>query len=209
MGYTEFDIQNIVSELIKFSEYGKIEQSSYLISYPVFVDFFSKEEELLEKDLIIGIHFTYGWMPTILEFKTDKFKEAVTILNKVKTDKNLETLEYDLLKGLFNNSIVGTSKLLHFINPKKYAIWDSRVCKCINKYTSLQLKPNKVADYEKYLELLNRIEQSLALRNSDFHKNTNKQIGYEVTVYRAIELVLFIQDKKESSNQRSTWDIQN
>jgi hypothetical protein len=28
---------------------------------------------------------------------------------------------------VINNSMVGVSKLLHFINPERYAIWDRRV----------------------------------------------------------------------------------
>ena len=52
--------------------------------------------------LIIGINFTYGWMPTILDFRSKNFEEALEILNKAKNCiiPSVENLE--ILKGLFN-----------------------------------------------------------------------------------------------------------
>ena len=49
------------------------------------------------------------------------------IFNKVKQGHLISTQELQILKNAFNNSLVGVSKLLHFIQPEKYAIWDSRV----------------------------------------------------------------------------------
>ena len=66
-------------------------------------------------------------MPTILNYKSNEFDTAVEILNRAKNNPRISTDDILLLKQLINNSLVGVSKLLHYINSV-YAIWDSRVC---------------------------------------------------------------------------------
>lgn len=64
-----------------------IEQGdSYLLAYPHFLTFFEHTPILTEQDLVIGIHFTYGWMPTIFKFRdTRMLPSALEILNPLKT----------------------------------------------------------------------------------------------------------------------------
>lgn len=55
--------------------------------------------------------------------------------------------ELHILKKVVNNSIVGVSKLLHFISPEVYTIWDSRVA------SYLEVKDiNNVQNFCNYLE---------------------------------------------------------
>lgn len=54
-----------------------------------------------------------------------------------------------LLKKSFNNSLVGVSKLLHFINPNIYAIWDSRVFGFL--FPSIRAHKYRVEDPDLYL----------------------------------------------------------
>lgn len=79
-------------------------------------------------------------MPTILNLKkyendTDSsevnLEDEVVLINKAKKGESLDEKELDLLKRRINNSMVGLSKLLHFINPEQYAIWDSKIYRCI------------------------------------------------------------------------------
>ncbi|HJV77089.1 MAG TPA: hypothetical protein VJ602_01820, partial [Paludibacter sp.] len=133
-----------IDKIIEDANRIKILNDSYLFSYPHFKRYFTDiKGDFTEHDLIIGIHFIYGWMPTIFEFKNGKtgkesifedkiirknISEAVEIVNKIRReDSDLTPSNYDLLKKLFNNSLVGTSKFLHFINSDKFAIWDSNV----------------------------------------------------------------------------------
>ena len=81
---------------------------------------------------MIGRFMTYGWMPTILDELgelDDVSKEGnlVKYLNKAKHHKKerLNIREIEHIASCINNSVVGASKLLHFINPNVYAIWDS------------------------------------------------------------------------------------
>ncbi len=121
---------------VRLKNMTKEDTLSYDKSYDAFLRYFSSKDVITEDDLIISSNFTYGWMPTILNFKDTNFSECVEILNKSKTVDRLEKYEIEALKRLINNSLVGSSKLLHFINPEKYAIWDSRVCNFLSGSTS-------------------------------------------------------------------------
>ena len=48
---------------------------SFLLSYREFVTYFATREVLTAHDLIIGAHFTYGWIPTILNIHSRKPEE--------------------------------------------------------------------------------------------------------------------------------------
>ena len=50
-------------------------QSDYL-SYPDFLKYFSDLKTITRHNLTIGINFTYGWMPTIFDFRSDNFDSA-------------------------------------------------------------------------------------------------------------------------------------
>lgn len=57
----------------------------------------------------------------------DNIDDVITILNKVKNHIEINNIEYGKLVDCINNSIVGVSKLIHFINPTDYPIFDSRI----------------------------------------------------------------------------------
>lgn len=74
-------------------------ENTYHKSYFYFVNYFSEKEIITEKDLVIGSNFTYGWMPTIMNFKSNDFQLAVTILNNAKgaeriSSENILLLEF-------------------------------------------------------------------------------------------------------------------
>lgn len=73
-----------------------------------------------------------------------KLNNAVLFVNKVKSgDMNMDNLEsytqdFENLRELTNNSYVGMSKVLHFINPELFCIYDSRVLAKIKRITGLK-----------------------------------------------------------------------
>ena len=80
-------------------------QNNYNKSYYHFVKYFEAKQQLTEHDLVIAANFTYGWMPTILKFKSDGFVAAVTIINKARGPHRISDEELETLKKLMNNSI--------------------------------------------------------------------------------------------------------
>lgn len=162
---------------------------TYHKSYKYFVSYFLEKSYLTESDLVVGANFTYGWMPTILNFKSTEFERAVKIINKAKRPERITDDEILILKRLINNSLVGVSKLLHFINPNVYAIWDSRVCNFLTG-RSHQQKVENTSLFWSYLDLCKRV-----MKHPDFeviHRSFIKKISYEVSPMRTIEQIFFL-----------------
>lgn len=167
------------------------QEDNYLKTYPYFISYFKNLKELNEENIIIGISLVYSWMPTILKkLDLEKTKDATTILNKARTEERITQEELELLISTFNNSLVGSSKLLHFINPNKYAIWDSKVYRALyeNK-TPYQGAISNPENYFKYINWINGIIKQPSF--NQFYEKMKSLIGNEITEYRAVEFALF------------------
>jgi len=166
-----------------------IQRQSDYISYPEFLKYFSDLKTITRHNLIIGINFTYGWMPTIFDFRSDKFDKALDILNEAKNGNTPTTDGLILLKGLLNNSLVGTTKLLHFINPDNFSIWDSRVYRYL---TGKEPHDNRIGNCNAYLDYLKFCEHLAKQKEfKALQKKIEMQIGYSMTPFRIAELVMY------------------
>lgn len=166
----------------------------YIASYPHLLDYFGSKARIAVCDVVCGAHMVYGWMPTVLELYPDvercDLAAAADLLTKAKAGVPLAGKEIEALAALVNNSLVGTSKLLHFVAPTRYAIWDSKVFSFIHEKRSHNYRVNNVAAYQSYLSLL----RDLAKRPEfpAFHVSVNRKIGYQVSPMRALEVVMFL-----------------
>lgn len=121
-------------------------ENFYQLTRPLFLKYSQEIEKLNRDDLMLLIAFAYSWMPTIPKVSyslniDERLNKAVLFINKIKSwDIDIKKLdsyleEFENLKTFTNNSYVGMSKVLHFINPKLFCIYDSRVLKKIAKMT--------------------------------------------------------------------------
>jgi hypothetical protein len=196
-------------EFIKYLPDIDINQRSYYITYPEFLEHFRRITKFEKHDVIVGIHLIYGWMPTICHLKSEDFAQVANILNKVKENKKqLVEKELNILRNVFNNSIVGTSKLLHFISPENYPIWDRNVC----RYLKISVyKANNTFVYLQYIDTCKYIIEHCKDNNSknciNSVKNKMKEFELhkenEISDMRAVELVMFTNGQKalKSSSQ--------
>lgn len=153
----------ILIQLTNIAHNFKSTEESYLLSYPYFLSYFKNLKSINLENLIIGISFTYSWMPTTLKtINLQNPKEIITLLNDVKNGKLIDEKQLTTLKTAFNNSLVGTSKLLHFINPEQYAIWDSRVFRFLNNSEPHKYKLEKPKVYIEYLKLIEKLKNEKA-----------------------------------------------
>lgn len=162
---------------------------SFLRSYPEFLRYFRELPVVEEHHLIIAANFTYGWMPTMIRFKSTRFDEGAAILNRVKSGQPLSDDDITCLAILINNSLVGASKLLHFVDPNRYAIWDSRVYQYLHGSFSLY-QLHRLRNYRAYLDACLTVVVNPAF--PAIHQSMNAKIGYPVTPLRAVELVMFM-----------------
>ncbi|MCD0420835.1 DUF6308 family protein [Rubrivivax sp. JA1024] len=167
---------------------------SYVVSYPYLLEYFSSKPSLEAGDVVRGAHMIYGWMPTILELYPEQGRSgldaAAQTLAKARVGSELSDKEIEALASLVNNSLVGASKLLHFVAPNHFPIWDSKVYSFVHEKRSHHYRVNSIPTYRKYVALL----KDLAAK-PDFqklHASVQNKLGYNVSPLRALELVMFL-----------------
>jgi hypothetical protein len=185
---------------------------NYLKTYPYFIKYFDEiEGDIQNEHFVIGSHFVYGWMPTILKkINYEGIVDVVKILNKSKN--NIEYLnegELEVLKNSINNSIVGASKLLHFISPGKYPIYDSRIFRYIKKakiIPKFKIEVNNVDNYLMYLDIMKELinNEDIKTKVISIIKNNEVFRNNKISDLRALELLMFETDKKTNSKETET-----
>lgn len=137
--------------------------ATYRYSYDRYLQYFrdkSRNETLTEQDLYVGFGIAYSWMATIkqLDPRVKVVASAVDSLNRVRNMRpadlhlsdasdsvipsdqiaKLETIIEPIRK--FLSSVIGASKLLHFVNSDVFPIWDATIHRYWenngNKYSS-------------------------------------------------------------------------
>jgi hypothetical protein len=161
---------------------------TYLVSYPEFVRYYQQIDVIDRHHLIVGANMVYGWMPTILHFKSHAFDAVICLLNDAKRGRLLSLDELTQVKDLINNSMVGASKLLHFVNPELYPIWDGKICVYLMGKRH-DYVVNNVTTYIAYLEHCHALVQEAYFE--EIHRLVQERLSYPVSACRAVELTLF------------------
>jgi hypothetical protein len=163
----------------------------YLLSYRELLAHFAGFDPLTLHTFIVGSHLVYAWMPTMLTLypTNDDYANIIAVLNDVRHSQDISLENLILLKSIVNHSLVGSSKLLHCLNPDHYAIWDSRVYRFIHN-TQNQHQLNQPINYLAYLQNCREIVAQNGFPN--IHAQINQMIGYPVSGYRAIEWVMYM-----------------
>lgn len=171
-----------------------LQDDSYIQAYPHILSYFSAKATFDAADMVRGAHMVYGWMPTVLELypklPNPDIAAGAALLTKAKDTRALSDQEIASLAALVNNSLVGASKLLHFVAPDQFAIWDSKIYAFVFEKKPYNYRVNEVPSYRTYLGMLSRIRDDS--RFSAFHDSVNRKVGYKVSPLRAIELVMFL-----------------
>ena len=171
-----------------------LQDDSYILSYPHILTYFSGKTTFDAADLVRGAHMVYGWMPTVLELHPEPpdrdLATGTAILTQAKATGVLSDQEIASLCALVNNSLVGASKLLHFVAPNHFAIWDSKIYAFVFQKKPHNYRVKEVANYRRYLSMLSGIRSDS--RFDAFHESVNAKMGYDVSPLRAIEVVMFL-----------------
>jgi hypothetical protein len=185
MNFENLTFEKLSADAERFYIVGN---NSYVETYPEFLKYFDSINLIEKHHLVISSHFVYGWMPTIIHINTKEIDKVLTLLNSVKAGHILGLEELEILKHCINKSMVGLSKLLHFINPEDYAIWDSRIYRYIKGKKS-QYGIDKAENYSKYLSEIREISKHQSY--PDLHLLIEKHFSYPLTSMRAIEILIF------------------
>ena len=185
-------------------------RTPYATSYPHLLEAL-KGKPITAEGYVAATHMVYGWMPTVLTLTTqspvEPFALEAAILERARGGEEMTDDDLDKLKTSINNSIVGTSKLLHFVRPDRYAIWDSKVY----AYLRAQAHPkwsrkidhqdvNKISRFKHYTSELRALVQKPEFK--PVHDHVNSIFEYRVTALRAAEVLMYAKSPsfKEAKN---------
>lgn len=174
--------------------------ADYATSYPHLVK--AVQGRVIDETVYVQIaHMTYGWMPTVLKLKSkspehERFAAEAEILEKFRLGVDLNDEDLASLKTSINNSIVGLSKLLHFLRPDRYAIWDSKVYAYLRSVADPQWnrkvdheQVNTLTQYRAYMKAMH-----IFVARPEFqpvHQHVNDTFDHEVTALRAAEVLMY------------------
>ena len=111
--------------------------------------------------IVAVAHMAFGWMPVTLKMcdinDGIEHNSKNTILDAfdVYTSKDAKIFVNGFTSSPFNDSCVGLSKSLHFINPEIFPIWDSNVAKTFGMHHHYQIKEIQV--YRCYLDFCHSV----------------------------------------------------
>lgn len=191
--------QKYVSERVEALDVDKAQRwpdESYTRSYPHMVALFN-EADIDERRVVQGAHMAYGWMPTILNINQKRLADAVSALCQLRRaeDVPLEKDHWRAIADAVNNSLVGASKLAHFVAPDRAAIWDSRVIKYLVKgYAStarsaIQRRAPAIDTFLHYQSGLRAARGTETARR--IQMRVSERLGYGVSELRAMELTMY------------------
>lgn len=128
-------------------------------------------------------------MPKILTLGKRDLNQAAELLNLIRSGNSIGTDGLQSLKEIVNNSTVGLSKLLHFVNPNLYAIWDSNVAHYLLGRPCPQNWIGDLTLYTDYLQLCQDIVQLPDYKS--IHEVVTDKVGYSMSSLRTLELLMF------------------
>lgn len=164
---------------------------TYLETYPHIRSTVASFKQISSDELYATIAIAYGLMPTAMNLRRGDVEPFLAPLNVLRDDgKRLASGKLEGLKALINNSIVGTSKVLHFLAPETYPVWDSR----INRFLNGEPRPetNSMTRYRDYLADFDRLRV-----DTDFEVlrlSVQDKLGYSVSAARVFELIMYMSD---------------
>ena len=181
----------------------QIKQDRYTDAYPHLLSYFKNKSILTETDFMCGIHMVYAWMPTVLKLHFSESRRELdtilSIINSAKKNGSLEECSINFIASVVNNSVVGTSKFLHFISPEAFPIWDSRVYSYLNNNAAYGYRLNSASAYLDYIESVKSIIAHK--RFPVIQTCVDKKMKYKVSAMRAAELVMFQNSPKIEKKQ--------
>jgi hypothetical protein len=141
----------------KKSVLDRIASDSYSVAYLILAEHFDRLPALDWNAAVCGLHIVYSWMPTIprlgkiMRWSSDRKDELVAALDVVRKGEEPTESQLKIIVSFCNNSIVGASKLMHFLSPLTFPIWDSRVARAFLKWPKiLGSSVNRINRWKEY-----------------------------------------------------------
>ncbi len=177
----------------------KLREHTYLSTYPEIIKF-SQNSQLNDVQTFKMLALmTYAWMPRVLRIDDEYLVCAASQLSKAKdiTKNNYKEIKIQPIADCLH-SLVGASKILHFINPEVFPIWDSKIQIIVgennNNYTM-----KKSENYYRYVDIVYSLIENKKFYSfyKKYNQANHKRLKsmnieqYDVSPVRAIEASIF------------------
>jgi hypothetical protein len=179
---------------------GNISNETIFRNYFHLLEFVKRNINIKDGITLIGIsHTIYGWMPKMLLNMNEKLISNINEVNIIWENILSGSLDHEFLGKIYqitNNSIRGGSKLLHFINPKHYAIFDSHVFKAITQKDGYD-NDYSIENFIMYINKLKELEKNdIRMNELKIKIDKNNNITREdIANLRYIEMCLYYSQK--------------
>lgn len=170
----------------------------YLATYPAYLRYFTNQANLSADEVLVGAGMAFSWMPAPVKFSPEKLEASLPLLQEARSRK-LDADELQQIRIAMGNSMVGASKLLHFIVPTIYPIWDSRICWFLLQ-TTRQPVIQDTKGYLRYQALCEEVCDSPGF--DKLRKKAERICGYPVVPMRAVEFLMFMGAERDSEPSR-------
>lgn len=153
---------------------------------------------------------TYGWMPRIPRLSLN---EGTNSIDCSDIKKNVDFLSsfnhknkddaYSILSSSFeridklvsfvDNSLTAVSKILHFIRPEDFLIWDSKIQKILGTRVSYKGKDD-IPKYIQYISEFKMLRETCESNNRimGILDEAKEIFQYKISFARLIELALYV-----------------
>lgn len=141
----------------------------------------------------------YGWMPRALQIDSSRLDAAADDLERVAGAVRYHEVNIRALTDCLH-SVVGASKLAHFVNPGVFPIWDRKVEGFrIGKREPSHYHMGKLSNYERYCREI--LELTAERDFPDFASRMDEALrarlavlgisAYSVSALRSIDIAIF------------------
>ena len=173
---------------------------TYFTTYPSILALGSSNPSLQLADLHQLCLVAYGWMPRIARLDPKHTRAALVAIQNARSaiPQNIKNSDVSDL-AIYLRSVVGASKVLHFVNPEVYPIWDSNIERFRQKSDPTTSYMSDASNYVSYIREVHSIRAEPGFTN--FHAQFNSALAvwlaavgtnaYTVTEVRAVELAAF------------------
>jgi hypothetical protein len=183
----------------KKSKDDKLREYTYLSTYPEIISF-SKNSKLnkIQTFKMLAL-MTYAWMPRVLRIDDEYLVKAADQLSIAKnvTKNDYKEIKIHLIDNCLH-SLVGASKMLHFINPEVFPIWDSKIQIIVGKNNN-NYTMKKLENYYRYVDIVYSLIENKKFHSfyKKYNQANHKRLKcmnieqYKVSQIRAIEASIF------------------
>lgn len=171
---------------------ASLSDNSYLRGYLALLELFQSLDLHSHRQVWSGAYAVYGWMPTILSrlptaSDTSNLRRLIEAGREEGATLNLNAWKSTIQS--INNSVVGTSKFLHFSAPEIFPIWDSVVARAFGLS-----HPHQYARPEHYIAYFEAVHTWLLDSDCVLPENFSvalKPMDEGLGAVRKLELALF------------------